>query len=187
MPLCPVTRSSRRPVLGAPSGYWWLLLLFTGSPFAEPSQSKVIMGWLEAVYLMPSGTLTTAKLDTGAKTSSLNAEQIEHFKRGGVEWVRFVFRSEKGAASLHLESPLVRTAVIKERQAEPTMRDVVRLPICKNGRTYETEFTLHDRSNFNYPVLLGRSFLEGVALVDAAETFLFRAEGDPCRTPPSAP
>jgi len=54
------------------------------------------------------------------------------------------------------------------------------LAICKNGRVYETEFTLNDRSNFNYPILLGRSFLENVALVDAGETFLFKGDTDSC-------
>jgi hypothetical protein len=54
------------------------------------------------------------------------------------------------------------------------------LSICKNGKEYVTEFTLNDRSNFNYPILLGRSFLAGVALVDSADTFLFKADGDPC-------
>lgn len=159
-----------------------LALIGVQAVWADPSavHEKVIMGWLESVYLLPSRTLTTAKLDTGAKTSSLSAEQIEHFTRSGEEWVRFEFKTEKGSAALRLERPLVRTAVIKERQSQPTTRDVVRLPICKNGRVFETEFTLYDRSNFNYPVLLGRSFLDGVALVDAGETFLFKAESDPC-------
>ena len=138
------------------------------------------MGWLEAVFLMPSKMQATAKLDTGAKTSSLSAESLEHFTRDGKEWVRFQFRSEKGARALPIERPLVRTAVIKERQSQSSMRDVVLLTICKNGRLYETEFTLYDRTNFNYPILLGRSFLEGVVLVDAAETFLFKADTDGC-------
>jgi hypothetical protein len=37
-----------------------------------------------------------------------------------------------------------------------------------------------DRSKFNYPVLLGRSFLKDVALVDANTTFLFKADDDAC-------
>lgn len=138
------------------------------------------MGWLEAVFLMPSRTQVTAKLDTGAKTSSLSAENVEHFTRDGSEWVRFQFRPEKGARTIPIERPLIRTAVIKERQSQSSMRDVVSLTICKSGRLFETEFTLYDRTQFNYPMLLGRSFLEGVVLVDAEETFLFKANGDSC-------
>jgi hypothetical protein len=70
--------------------------------------------------------------------------------------------------------------VIKERLSRSSTRDVVKLSICKKGRDYETEFTLNDRSNFNYPILLGRSFLADVALVDSSATFLFKAENDAC-------
>jgi hypothetical protein len=54
------------------------------------------------------------------------------------------------------------------------------LTVCKNGKDYEAEFNLVDRSKFNYPVLLGRSFLKDVALVDANATFLFKADDDAC-------
>jgi hypothetical protein len=150
-----------------------------GSP-SLPPQEKVIMGWLETVFLMPSNVRVVAKLDTGAKTSSVHARSVEHFMLQGKEWVRFRFQAEHGDSIITLERPLVRTAVIKERQANSSTRDVVLLSICKNGHVYETEFTLNDRSNFNYPILLGRSFLENVALVDASETFLFKGEQDSC-------
>jgi hypothetical protein len=66
--------------------------------------------------------------------------------------------------------------------ARSSKRDVVKLTLCKNGRNYETEFTLVDRSNFNYPLLLGRSFLKDVAIVDASVTFLHKADTDPCKS-----
>jgi hypothetical protein len=147
---------------------------------APAVQGKVVMGWLETVFLLPSSTPITAKLDTGAKTSSVHARSVEHFTQQGKEWVRFRFQAERGDSTITLERPLVRTAVIKERQSNSSTRDVVMLAICKNGRVYETEFTLNDRSNFNYPILLGRSFLENVALVDAGETFLFKGDTDSC-------
>lgn len=154
----------------------------------EPTQAltpstqtdEVVMGWLEGVVIKPWGIRATAKLDTGAKTSSLNASHIEHFTREAKQWVRFSFSSGEDKESTLIERPLVRTAVIKERQSKSSTRDVVIMTVCKNGRDYETEFTLNDRSNFNYPILLGRSFLEGVALVDSSETFLFKVDNDPC-------
>ncbi len=138
------------------------------------------MGWLETVFLRPMNLHATAKLDTGAKTSSVHASKIEHFNRDGAPWVRFEFIASKGKEATKIERPLVRKAVIKERLSRSSTREVVLLTICKNGKEYETEFTLNDRSNFNYPMLLGRSFLAGIALVDSSETFLFKAEGDPC-------
>lgn len=145
-------------------------------------REKVVMGWLESVYLKPWNTRLTAKLDTGAQTSSLHSDRIERFSREGEPWVRFTVRDldDDHEKPIVIERPLVRTAYIKSHQREVSKRDVVTLTVCKNGRDYTSEFNLVDRSKFNYPVLLGRSFLKDVALVDASSTFLFRGEDDPC-------
>jgi hypothetical protein len=157
-----------------------------GSESHHHPREKLVMGWLESVYLKPWNLRVTAKLDTGAKTSSVHADHIDHFTKDGREWVRFTLVGSEDKKPLVVERPIVRTAYIKERKAQSSKRDVVKLSLCKNGRDYETEFTLVDRSNFNYPLLLGRSFLQDVALIDASETFLFKAESDPCRLQSSA-
>jgi hypothetical protein len=139
-----------------------------------------IMGWLESVFLQPYNVRATAKLDTGAKTSSVHADQIEHFTKAGETWVRFEFKPDKDENAIVVERPLVRKAVIKERLSRSSTREVVKLTICKNGHEFDTEFTLNNRSNFNYPILLGRSFLADVVLVDSSQTFMFKGESDPC-------
>lgn len=148
-------------------------------------KQKVIMGWLESIFIKPWNRRLTAKLDTGAKTSSLHADNIEHFSKNGEDWVRFSLGDieDQKLPPIIAEKPLARTVNIKCKgdDCQPSKRDVVLLTICKNGKEYEAEFNLVDRSNFNYPVLLGRSFLKEVALVDAGETFLFKAEQDPCQ------
>ena len=149
-----------------------------------PPKQRVIMGWLESIFIRPWNRRLTAKLDTGAKTSSLHAGKIEHFSKNGEEWVRFSIGDieDKRLPPITVEQPLLRTVNIKCKgeDCQPSKRDVVLLTLCKNGREYPVEFNLVDRSNFNYPVLLGRSFLKEVALVDANETFLFKSELDPC-------
>lgn len=146
----------------------------------EGPRERVVMGWLESVFFRPWNVRMTAKLDTGANTSSLHAERIERFTRDGRKWVRFtVVKSED--KKFVVERPVVRTANIKQHGKGSAQREVVTMVLCKNGREYDTEFTLVDRSNFSYPVLLGRSFLKQAALVDASETFLFKAEHDPCK------
>lgn len=152
----------------------------------NPVREKLIMGWLESVFLKPWNLRVTAKLDTGAKTSSLHADHIDHFTKNGEDWVRFTLVGSDDKTSIVVERELIRTAYVKERMTRSSRRDVVKMMVCKNGRDYETEFTLVDRSNFNYPLLLGRSFLQDVALVDASETFLYKADNDPCRGQPAA-
>ncbi|MBS1212225.1 MAG: ATP-dependent zinc protease [Proteobacteria bacterium] len=154
------------------------------APTAPVIKERVVMGWLESIFVKPWNRRLTAKLDTGAKTSSLHADKIEHFSKNGEPWVRFslVDIEDRRQAPVRVEKALVRTAYIKSHQSESSKRDVVMMTICKNGRDYEAEFNLVDRSNFNYPVLLGRAFLKDVALVDANATFLFKGEDDPCVT-----
>lgn len=147
-----------------------------------PPREKAVMGWLESIYLKPWNKRLTAKLDTGAKTSSLHSDKIERFSKGGEAWVRFTLgdMDDGDEKPIVVERPLVRTAYIKSHQREVSKRDVVSLTVCKNGKDYSAEFNLVDRSKFNYPVLLGRSFLKDIALVDPDSTFLFKGETDPC-------
>jgi hypothetical protein len=48
----------------------------------------------------------------------------------------------------------------------------VDLEFCFGGRWWQTEFSLVDRGKFHYPVLLGRGFLDGVAVIDPGATFV---------------
>ncbi|UTA46472.1 ATP-dependent zinc protease [Simiduia sp. 21SJ11W-1] len=139
---------------------------------------KMVVGWLESVQLLPADMRIKAKLDTGAKTSSLHAKNIEYFKKDGKTWVRFDFTDTnldtKKKETHRLEGPLTREVVIKRHGAKNITRPVVAMNFCLYHQVYRTEFSLANRSKFNYSVLLGRSFLSKVALVDSSEIFLSR-------------
>ncbi|MCG8671998.1 MAG: RimK/LysX family protein [Pseudomonadales bacterium] len=153
----------------------------------EKLNEKRIMGWVENVYIGNRQTKLKAKLDTGAKTSSIQANDIEHFIRDQQPWVRFVIKRdgkkayidkkgrshpEKKAIEITLERPLLRTAKIKQHHKKSVERPVVTLDMILGGKHYPVEFTLTDRRKFIYPVLLGRRFLRNVAIVDPSSTFL---------------
>ena len=55
---------------------------------AEPAT----LGWLESFYL--PGERMVAKLDTGAKTSSVHAKNIEILEKDGRPWVSFTIPSK---------------------------------------------------------------------------------------------
>ena len=143
----------------------------------EPA--KVIAGWVENVRIENQDYKVKAKLDTGAKTSSINATNIESFKKYEEKWVRFTLSlvdSKENRHKINIEKPRSRKASIKNHDGSPDKRYVVELQICFNGRTFTTEFTLADRSEYIYDVLLGRQFLQNVAVIDPDETFLTLAE-----------
>ena len=144
---------------------------------------RVILGWVEWVAVEPSMIPAKAKLDTGAKTSSLHAKNIEWFEKDGKDWVRFQFSPNTKLSSkrmlegksknfVTIEAPVYRSTLIKQHKRASAERPVILHKFMLDGREYEAEFTLTDRSRFIYPVLLGRRFLEKTAIVDPSRTYL---------------
>ncbi len=145
-------------------------------PLIQAKQpARVIAGWVEKVRIENQPYDIKAKLDTGAKTSSIYATDIEAFKKDGKRWARFTLQLNDSKGNKHqltLEKPRARKANIKNHDGNHDKRYVVELDICFNGRKYITEFTLADRNEYIYSVLLGRQFLKYTAIVDADKTFL---------------
>ncbi len=151
-----------------------LLIFLLLLPTALTAKPTAAVGWVEKILLGPDTIPVKAKLDTGARTSSLQADRIETFTRDGQKWVRFRVELEDANGKKHrliLERPRIRGVRIKEHEGEYDRRPVVEMAFCLGGERHVTEFTLVDRSRFIYPVLLGRRFLEKFAPVDAGRTF----------------
>ena len=134
------------------------------------SMDKQVVGWIEGVRIYPGNLLVRAKLDTGAKNSSLNAPRIVQFERHGEEWVRFDVTDRQGKRAT-LERKVHRVAKIKQRGAKAEERLVVRLGICLGGVYREAEVNLTDRTGFNYQMIIGRSYLKEGFLIDSSATF----------------
>jgi len=134
-------------------------------------------GWLQGIAVEPSRTRLTAKLDTGAKSSSIHALDIEHYTRTGVERVRFALyadHTEQSGEKLTYDLPVKSTVKIKRHDGKPPeVRYTVLIDFCIDGETFTAEFGLDNRASFNYPVLLGREVMSGNFVVDPAKTFVF--------------
>lgn len=137
--------------------------------------AKVIAGWVEKISFPQDNIVVKAKLDTGAATSSIHATNIKFFKKDKKRWVRFELvlkgANDQIITTTKLESRNLRRVKIKNHDGDHELRGVVRLDFCFDGRLRQAEFTLTDRSEYIYPVLLGREFLEEVAIVDPSEVF----------------
>jgi hypothetical protein len=134
---------------------------------ADPIQ---IYGWREVILVDGVEEKLKAKLDTGALTSSIHAEEKELFERDGKKWVRFIVTDPSVAKPVRsrIEAPLVRIAHIKEPGAESVPREVVRLSFKIGDRKMRGEFTLNNRSNMLAPVLIGRNMIKDLGWVDPA-------------------
>jgi len=155
----------------------FLLALSTGA-WADTAELK-ILGWVENAQLPDPGVELKAKLDTGAETSSLDARILKKFRQAGKRWVRFAVVDRESGEEFVIVRERVRTVGIVQHDGSRQTRPVVMLEICIAGQLLDTEVSLIDRSEFNYPLLLGRSALASFALVDAGNTFLGRHGCEP--------
>jgi len=138
--------------------------------------NKTILGQVEWVYVPTAKSNFRARVDTGAETSSINAAAIERFERDGKKWVRFTLNNEKEDASQIIEARIqriVRIAQANTIENETERRFVIKLPVRIGDIAYPTEFTLTDRSHMEFPVLIGRSFMQDVILVDVSKEYIY--------------
>jgi len=132
------------------------------SATAEPR----VAGWIERVRL-GEGVVVTAKLDTGALTSSLHAADVRWVTRDGEEWVAFDVTAEDGRTA-RFERKVVRISRIKRQGQDSDKRPTVLMEVCLGGVQAVTEVNLADRTGFKYELLVGRRFLADRFIVDSA-------------------
>ena len=137
--------------------------------------SPLVFGWLEWAVLPDLGIpAIRAKVDSGARTSCLHADDIETFERDGETWVRFITRpvTRRPEIGVACEARLhdKRSVISSNDHAEE--RCVIRTRLKIGRRVWPAEFTLTNRDTMRYRMLLGRTATAGRALVDPGESFL---------------
>ncbi|MDB1124321.1 ATP-dependent zinc protease family protein [Vibrio algarum] len=140
-----------------------------------PYDHLVILGAIENVQLENIEQPYSARIDTGSTTSSINAVDIEEFERDGKKWVRFNLNEPdaENAGKIWIEAPVVRFANIRQSNSDTLEKRAVIELWVKIGEIHEkSQFTLANRSQMSHPVLLGREFIQDIALVDVSKTFL---------------
>ncbi|MGO2343027.1 ATP-dependent zinc protease family protein [Vibrio litoralis] len=134
----------------------------------------VTLGSLESVDIDIVKSAFVARVDTGATTSSINAVDLQEFERNGKKWVKFHISDQTAPEDRKwVEAPIVRHVKIRQSSTNALeRRPVVELWI-KIGSVHEkAQFTLADRSQMDYPILLGREFIQDIAYVDVSREFI---------------
>jgi hypothetical protein len=148
-----------------------LALAFSVFAAAPLANAKEVVGWVENAKVYPGGIQIKAKIDSGAKTSSLHCQCITPIKRNGKDWVSFTVNNFRGDI-VRIEKPVYRVAKIKRHFGEQQERYVVKLGVCLGSVYREGDVTLVDRSGFNYQMLIGRNFMKNDFLIDTGSTFV---------------
>ncbi len=130
--------------------------------------TKPVLGYTEFVHLPDFGIQCYAKVDTGACTSSLHADNIETFERDGVLWVRFtvVFDNDQHTLNQICEAPVVARRKIASSNGHRSTRYIIRSYLTAAGNTWPIEISLSNRGSMKYPMLIGRQAIAGRFLVD---------------------
>lgn len=145
-----------------------LMFAMTGLPSVATELARA--GWIEKAVIYPQEIILNAKLDTGARISSLHAPDPVFITRDGKEWVR-IRATNRNIETVMIEAPVVRNSNIKRHFGDRQTRPVIRLDICIGSVRKTEEVNLVDRAGMNYQLLIGRNFLEGVLLIDPGETY----------------
>ncbi len=144
-----------------------------------PRAPRPSLGWREWICLPDLGVAAVkAKVDTGARSSSLHAEGIEIVEREGQRFVRFVLGGGKRKGRLHrtegapCEVPLHELRWITSSNGHRQRRPVIRTPVSLHGHTWNVELSLSPRSAMGFPMLLGREAIRGRFVVDPGRSYL---------------
>lgn len=136
----------------------------------KPAADRFVVGYLERVVIYPHDFLVYAKMDTGARTASINAKDIEYFSKDGKAMVRFSVTNRDNRTVVFSE-PIIRHARIRDIGHRAQVRPVILLGLCVGSVYRVTEVNLSDRKGFNFQLLVGRQFMRQRIIVDPARTY----------------
>jgi hypothetical protein len=127
-----------------------------------------IVGAVEWAKIQPAGLWIESRIDTGADTTSIHAEDIQLVEKDGKRYVRFVLLDTVTGSAHQQELRLRRRVLIKQSGGADERRYVVRMWVMLGEIRSKIDVNLSDRTDFEYPLLIGRNFLMDNMIVDVS-------------------
>lgn len=137
-------------------------------------KNKIIIGKEEWCSLEGLGLpAIKARVDSGAKTSSLHAFNIHQFEEDGKRYVHFdihpIQNDRKTIQSCR--GLVVDKRNVKSSSGDTERRPVIKTPIKLGDETWEIEVTLTNRDSMGYRMLIGREAMNNRVLIDPDSSF----------------
>jgi hypothetical protein len=141
--------------------FFMVCSLFSGTVMAN--SETIVYGYIEKATLVDNNLTLSAKLDTGAKSASLNASHIKEIEKNGKTFLSFIVPSKEG--DKHFECEYIGKINIKNRAEENqttklfryfVKRPVVLMNVKLGNQIKQIRVNLTNRKHFIYPMLLGR-------------------------------
>ncbi|MEE4145454.1 MAG: ATP-dependent zinc protease [Halieaceae bacterium] len=137
-----------------------------------------IVGAVEWATVEPGGIRMPARIDTGAATTSIHAQDIELVEKDGKRWVHYSLVDPATDEKVQVEQRLHRKVVIKQSDGEDLRRYVVRMWITIGEARALVDVALSDREQMEYPLSIGRNMLVDTVIVDVSRKNLAGKPGD---------
>ena len=133
-----------------------------------------VIGWREWISL-PDLEIKAikAKVDSGARTSSLHAFDMEIYKRGQNQYVKFSIHPEQKSEKKEIEcrAKILEFRKIKSSNGQTELRPVILTKVGLLDEIWEVEMTLTNRDEMGFRMLLGRESIRKKFLVDTGNSF----------------
>jgi hypothetical protein len=146
-----------------------LILNFSTPVYAQLLKEKVLIGRVEWVSLPDIKIKLKARIDTGAKTTSMHAVNIEEVEQRGENFVKFQTVDAEGKV-VELVRKIGTTQRVSNTSGFVTRRYVIKEKIKMGNIEREVLINLNDRSKMEYKFLIGRNVLLGRFIVDVARS-----------------
>jgi ribosomal protein S6--L-glutamate ligase len=141
----------------------------------KPDLDPLILGRREWVALPDLGLFAIkAKVDTGARTSALHAEEVETSGPPSARRARFLVRPllEEPELAVWCEADLIGERDVTSSSGTPVRRCIVTTTLRVGGQSWPIELGLTNRHGLAHRMLLGRQAIRPGMLVDPARSFL---------------
>jgi hypothetical protein len=139
------------------------------------AETAAIIGWREWVALPVLGVHNIkAKVDTGARSSTLHAFNLERFERDGLAMVRFQAHpiQRNDDYTVAAEAALLEDRVVRNSGGQTELRPVIKTLVQVGNAQWVIELTLTNRDQMGFRMLLGRQAVRRRYLVDPGRSYL---------------
>lgn len=135
---------------------------------------RIVLGWREWLALPALGIAAIrAKVDTGARSSSLHVDAYWRFVEGGAPWAGFrITTGVRDEQVIEASAPVHDEREVTDSGGNRSRRIFLRTPLRLAGIEREVEINLTDRRGMLFPMLLGRTAMARRFMVDPARSFL---------------
>gem|GEM_PF-237241 len=140
----------------------------------EQVYEKTLIGRVEWISTVDPLVNFRARVDTGAQTNSVHAEDIKEILKDGKNYVEFTTYGEDGVKHRFLKE-IVKKSKVKSTSGVSEVRYVVQLEISFGGKTIKSNVNLNNRDSLRHNFLIGRNLLLGHYIIDVSQSRLLGA------------